>query len=498
MSAFFKRVNGPCLGYLAAFVVLSGFYMMLAATLPLNSDSVSTVLEAQDILRGNVLLHGWDLSSQSFYVTEVLPFALLSGLAGWHLSFYYLVPAMLLAAVVLLAFRLCRVMAPAGSWFFLVLVAAPTVFGVRMMLMPCIHMGAYVGVLACWMLVFAQEKRESLALRVALVVLLVLCLVSDDIVKYCFVLPVLGAAAVLSMQARSLVQGRLVLCLLAALVLAHELEVVLAHNGAFHVPGLWTMSFAWQGRVSYNLSVLVSGVLNFFGAYFFEKQFSLHGSGNELFHLAVFLLALWGVVRIARSKTLRLDLFDYAALFCIGIMVCAFTFSQLPTDHTSTRYLVFPYVMMAMLLARHTVLPAGGRVGCLAGAALYTCLSVPAPVLHFWQTNRNFPINLELARLGLTQGFAPYWSAAANSLPNPVRIAPVVFGAGISPFHFLSKRNWYTQGGTFFLCETPAQAAQAQARFGAPRLTESVDGHILLVWGRTLTLPDESSQKTGR
>lgn len=489
MPAFFKRIRTVWLGYLVAFVGLSGFYMALAATQPLNSDGVSSVLEAQDILRGNVLLHGWDLSTEPFYVTEVFPFVVLAGLAGWHLSFYYLVPGMLMAAMVLLAFRLCRMMAPAGSWVFLVLVAAPTVFGIQMMLIPCIHMGAYVGVLGCWILVLKQQERERPALWAAFLGLLVLSLASDDIVKYCFIVPVLGAVAVLSVRNRRLEQWRLVLCMLAAVGLVHELRIVLAHNGAFHVPGLWTMSFAWQGRVGYNVSVLVSGVLNFFGAYFFEKEFSLHGSGNELVHLAVFLLAVWGVVRIARSKTLRLDLFDYAALFCIAIMVCAFTFSQLPTDHTSTRYLVFPYIMMAMLLARHTVLPVAGRVVCLVGAAVYTLLSVPAPVLHFWQTNRNFPINMELARLGLTQGFAPYWSAAANSLPNPVRIAPVEFGVDIKPFHFLSKRDWYTQGGNFFLCRTPAQAAQVQARFGPARIVETVDGHILLVWDRTITLP---------
>ncbi|MFT8722177.1 MAG: hypothetical protein ABF759_06380, partial [Acetobacter malorum] len=120
---------------------------------------------------------------------------------------------------------------------------------------------------------------------------------------------------------------------------------------------------------------------------------------------------------------------------------------------------------------------------------VYAGLSVPVPTLNIWQTNRNFLINMELTRLGLTQGFAPYWSAAVNSLPTPVRIAPVEFGADIKPFHFLSKRDWYTQGGTFFLCDTPAQAAQAQTRFGPASRIELVDGHILLVWDKTLTLP---------
>ncbi|GAN68263.1 hypothetical protein [Acetobacter orleanensis] len=489
MPVFFKRIGTVWLGYLVAFVVLSGFYMALAATLPLNSDSTSAVLEAQDILRGNALLHGWDLSAESYDVTETLPFVIVAGLAGWHLSFYYLVPALLMAAMVLLAFRLCRILAPEGAWCWLALVAAPTAFGVQVMLIPCIHVGAYVGVLLCWLLIFAQSKGERLALWAAFVVLMVLCLASDDIIKYCFVFPVLGAASLLSAQKRRLEHGRLVLCLLVSMGLVHVLKTVLAHNGAFHVPGLWTMSFAGQERIGYNLSVLVSGILHFFGAYFFSKEFSLHGSGKELAHLAVFLLALWGVIRIVRSKTVRLDLFDYAALLCMGLMVAAFTVSQLAIDDASTRYLVFPYVMMALLLARHTRLSQAGRTLGLAGAVVYAVLSVPMPTVQIWQTNRNFPINMELARLGLRQGFAPYWAAAANSLPNPVRIAPVEFGADITPFHYLSKRDWYTQGGNFFLCKTPAQAAQLQARFGPARKVEAIDGHILLVWDKIITLP---------
>nr|WP_159102929.1 hypothetical protein [Acetobacter persici] len=97
MPVRIRKTSKTLLGYLVAFVVLSAFYMSLAATLPLNSDSVSAVLEAQDILHGNILLRGWDLSTEPYYVTEILPYVVAAGLAGWHLSFYYLVPAMLLA-----------------------------------------------------------------------------------------------------------------------------------------------------------------------------------------------------------------------------------------------------------------------------------------------------------------------------------------------------------------------------------------------------------------
>lgn len=63
-------------------VVLFAAYIRLSWTAPVNSDGAANVLQAYDMLHGNVLLHGWWLSNVSFYSTELPQYVLLEALLG--------------------------------------------------------------------------------------------------------------------------------------------------------------------------------------------------------------------------------------------------------------------------------------------------------------------------------------------------------------------------------------------------------------------------------
>ena len=65
------------LGWTAAAAVLFACYLRLSWTVPVNSDGASNALQAWDMLHGNLLLHGWQLSDVSFYSTELPQYALL-------------------------------------------------------------------------------------------------------------------------------------------------------------------------------------------------------------------------------------------------------------------------------------------------------------------------------------------------------------------------------------------------------------------------------------
>src|ERR1700688_2646803 len=55
-------------------------YMQLSRTYTENSDSANILLMSWDMLHGNVLLQGWNLSDVSFYSTELPQYATLEGL----------------------------------------------------------------------------------------------------------------------------------------------------------------------------------------------------------------------------------------------------------------------------------------------------------------------------------------------------------------------------------------------------------------------------------
>lgn len=483
-------------GYIVAFVALTLLYVALGMTQPFNSDSVSTLLAAQDILHGNVLLKGWDLSTQSFYFTEILPYVVMFGLFGWHVSFYYIVPAMLWAIAMLLAFRIAHLAKGNTGCPLLVLLGTPSAFAVHLVLSPCYHVGAYVGMLLFWLMWLQKPQclqSKSLfgfcARWSGTVLFVALLLSSDDLVKYTLALPVILAAIGCSFEQRAPRYFGLASSMVAALLLEHVIKTVLAHNGAFHVPGLWSSSFGSQSRASYNLSVLFSGFLQYFGADFFGKPITLSGSGRELFHLACAGGTVWSCFYALR-KNRQWTLFDLSSVLAIFIMLAAFVFGELTMDEQSFRYLVFPCLLSVLLVIRHVRVPRG--YGVLLGGCciLYAATILPHPVLGYAAANQNFPVNRILEQMGLKQGFAPYWSAARNGLPFPARLAPIEFTpSGIKAFHTLSKRQWYAAGGNFIVCENADQARQAQTQFGPTQREIRIGSNTLLIWSHPFKVP---------
>ncbi|KAA8393870.1 hypothetical protein FKW15_08110 [Acetobacter sp. DmW_125133] len=492
-----RKTYQNVVGYLVAFVVLTLLYTALGMTQPLNSDSVSTLLAAQDILHGNVLLKGWDLSTQSFYFTEILPYVVVFGLFGWHVSFYYIVPAMLWAVAMLLAFRIVRSATCIVGWPLLVLLGAPSAFAIHLVLSPCYHVGAYVGMLLFWLMWLRKpqwlQSKSLFAICTrwsGTVLFVALLLSSDDLVKYTLALPIILAAIGCSLEQRGPRYCGIASSMVGALLLEHVIKTVLAHNGAFHVPGLWSSSFGSQSRASYNLSVLFSGFLQYFGADFFGKPITLSGSGRELFHLMCAGGTVWCCFHVLR-KNRQWTLFDLSAALAILIMLAAFIFGELTMDEQSFRYLVFPCLLSVLLVVRHVQVPRG--YGFLFGGCciLYAATILPRPVLGYAAANQNFPVNHALEQMGLKQGFAPYWSAARNSLPFQARLAPIEFTpSGIKAFHTLSKRQWYETGGNFIVCESADQAAQAQTQFGPAQKEIRIGSNMLLVWSHPFKVPE--------
>src|ERR1700722_3570960 len=63
------EVAGFVLFAAALFIV----YLRLSRTMPENSDQANVLLEASDMLHGNLLLHGWYKADVSFYNTQQPP-----------------------------------------------------------------------------------------------------------------------------------------------------------------------------------------------------------------------------------------------------------------------------------------------------------------------------------------------------------------------------------------------------------------------------------------
>jgi len=472
--------------YLLGFIALSILYACFATQVPLNSDAASALLEARDAAAGNLLLKGWNLSTVSFYFTEVLPYAVLIKLFGWHLGWAYLVPGMLLAAVVVVAARLIVRKRGISGLPPLVIIAAPGFFASNLLLVPCIHMGAYLAALLSWWLVETYEERQGRWRLVLLTLCLGLALFSDDIVRYVLLLP-LGAAVLINGRRNPRLWWVIVSCV-AAVLLAKLLALLVKALGGFTTPGLPPLRFASYTALWQNLELTLQGVLAFFDAEFFDQQIFSRGGLTKLFHAVVgfgFFGALYWIAKQRRAT----DTLSLGCLLGTAILLGAYVLSNLPVNLMTTRYLVPVFILGAVVLGRH-LLSQGSVVALGSGIALaYAATILAVPKWDYATTNRNFPLAQALLEHNLKDGYATFWNAGINAVVSNAEISPVIIGAeGAKPYNWLSKPVWAHNGGSFLICDTEQQVIHAIHQLGVPEHQETIDGKFLLIWKGPVSL----------
>ena len=95
-------------GFAVFAAALFTVYLRLSRTMPENSDQANVLLEASDMLHGNLLLHGWYKADVSFYTTELPQYALLEIIFGMHANTAHIAAAMTYTLAVLLAVLVAR------------------------------------------------------------------------------------------------------------------------------------------------------------------------------------------------------------------------------------------------------------------------------------------------------------------------------------------------------------------------------------------------------
>ena len=92
-----------------AAAVLFFCYWRQSQSASLSSDGSGNVLQAWDMLHGNLLLHSWWVSDVSFYTTELPQYMLIEALAGLGPWVVHAAAAMTYTLLVLLAALLAKV-----------------------------------------------------------------------------------------------------------------------------------------------------------------------------------------------------------------------------------------------------------------------------------------------------------------------------------------------------------------------------------------------------
>jgi hypothetical protein len=482
-------------------------YLRQAQTWKPDADAAAIALQAQEMLHGNLLLHGWWLADVTFYTTELPEYMLVGAAHGFSPGLVSVCAALTYTLLVVLAALLAKGRAGGREGIARALLAAgimlsPGIFrGTNALLESPDHTGTGVPALAILLLLDrAEDWRRRWPVPVAVGLLLAWVQVADLVTVYAVAVPlalVSGGRAIARRRGPRrdwLYELSLVAAAAGSVPLGFGLlDAIRAHGGftAAPVPGPWLSSLA--AIPSHALAVGES-VLVLFGADFFGQP-TRTGEVLAFVHLAGVAVAALALLAGVGRFFGRLDRVTKMLVAGTLIVLAAGVFSTHVPDVTfaheiaivlpfgaalAGRMLGGPLVRVRLRRVLEPVLAAvlAAYLGALCYAAVTAAPEPPQNQLAAdW-----------LVAHGFTYGLAGYWQADSITFDTGgrVRVAPLIPGS-TTVYHWEANAAWYdprSHYANFVITEVPS-GVYRQA-FGKPAHVYHYLQYTIMVWRKNL------------
>ena len=498
-----------------AAAILFFCYWRQSQAAPLSSDGSSNVLQAWDMLHGNLLLQNWWVSDVSFYTTELPQYMLIEALIGLGPWVVHAAAAMTYTLLVLLAALLAKGRSQGAAGWARALLAtglmlSPQLGATSILLLSPDHTGTAVPVLVIWLLIDRARPRWYVPVLVCL--LFTVTMVADSVVLLTGIVPLVlvGAGRALAGLIR---RGKRSTTRWYELSLAGAAAVagvagsfgprVMAALGGYRQSPVGADTDLSQ--LQHGSWVTLQAFLELFGANVFDTGFSGGRPALEVVfvavHLAGVILAVWalavGLARIFRPGELIVPVFAAAIVANVG----AYMISTHAQDLLGAREMAAVLPLGAVLAGR--VL--GDRIAAWTRAARgwsVAVLSVLAAgylaALGFGAAQASVPAQSQplaswLAAHGLTRGLASYWQANSTTVASGGRIVVSAVLPDVRdhlvPYLWESDLASYDPArhyANFVVADGPSawpgMQLSAQLTFGRPARSYQVDGYTILVW----------------
>jgi hypothetical protein len=479
-------------------------YLHQARVTDANSDGAAMVLQAWDMLHGNVLLHGWSLADVSFYPTEVPEDALVELFTGLRPDVVHISAALTYTLIVLLTALLARgrtrgregvLRAVIGG----MIVVAPSVAGTRVLLLSPNHTGTAVPVLLTLLVLDRTRSRWQVPVLVG--ALLTLTQVADQIAAYAVAAPLALVGAVRSARLRSRHDAWLALAGAASVPGGLGVLWLIHAAGGFYEPPLTGSLLAAPSQLPGHFGALAACVRILFGVGspggFLGFVAVLHAVCLGLAGLGL----LAGLVRLA-----RIGLASQVLVAGIVAVLAAGFFGTHVTSTASAHEIAVVLPMSAALTAR--MVPAAALRGrpvlgvAPAAAGLAACFLAALAIAASWSPAR--PDNAALARWlqahGLHTGLSGYWQADSAILDSGggVLIAPVQATADgkVQAYRWETQASWFDSRATYanFVVEETSAGSETMtiphavlySSFGRPARIWHFKNYTITVWKENL------------
>ena len=507
-----RRLAVPA-AVVAAGVLLFACYLRMSLTVAPTSDGAANVLQAWDMLHGNVLLHGWALSDVSFYTTELFEYVLVELARGLDAHVVNIAGALTYTMLVLSAALLAKGKATGAEGRLRMLMAAGIMLSPQLtssasvlMLQPD-HVGTTVPVLLTWLLIDRAGRRPWVPLVAGL--MLGWALAADTVVLYIGIAPLLAVSLMRAYQEiiqrqRGFSAARYELALAAGALMA--LAIGLAAPQVIHWLGGYHVApaphfFADGTQLTSSVWLTAHGLLLLFGANFYRLGYSF-ATGLVLLHLVGLGLAIWAFCSGLR-RFVRID--DTVVQLLVAgtvIIITAYVFGPQATSLATTREIaaVLPFgaVLAGRLLAGRLL--AARLVPALALVMLGYVLTLALNMVPGPAPPANSELTTWLTAHGYRYGLGNYWVANSVTVAteNQVRIRAVTTGRShLVPYGWESQSSWYDprrhSANFVALTLVPgkdqnyyAWLGQMRRTFGRPARSYHFGKYMVMVWNYNL------------
>ena len=518
-----------------AALALWAAYIRLSQTFPTDSDGAGNAYQAWQMLHGNPLLRGWELSDVSFYTTELPQYVLVELVTGLNANVIHVAAGMtyalaLIGAVALAAGRARGWAAVIGGCIAAGIMLDPQgADGVLVLLSSPDHIGTSVPIMLAWLIL--DRTRPSWAAAAAVSVVLALAGVADSLVTYAAIAPLVLVVAIRLVHAlrrdrtagwRATLAGRryeigLAVGAIAAAIAARLALRLIAALGGFGSPAPVSSVGSVSHIIHHNVPVVAHGLLLLFGADFLDYPVGL----VLVLHLVSVLLVVVGIAVACWHFLTDVDLVAQLLLAGIVINVAIFVVSTnvsgLPTMREIDVVLPFSAALAGRQLGpwlggalaarrrppgRRSWLPRPVAAGLLVALGL---VGGGYAVGLARQLTPHIPVSSEqrlawwLEGHHLDNGVGGYWQSTSVSLVSDgkVQIRLVDIGYRLHPQMLVKGvredyAGWYdtTDNAADFVVLAPGDGefaaftdrAAVIATFGQPTRTYHFEQYTILVW----------------
>ena len=476
----FSLIKGAEAAAIAFITVIYAIYCYtLFSKAAINSDFANLVLEANDILRGNVFLNGWSLTGISFFTTDLLYFVLGAVFGGVSILSYEIAITLMFVAMAMAGMQLIKSGGQKLSAYDILLFMA--IGGVPVSALACDLLRAHTGVIVylfimmlCLEKLLAHEKAPKKRWQVLYALCIALGVMGDAIMLVLGVAPVilvLGFRLMASHKVDTKAYSRLLLLTAAAAILGllgDRLYFLI--GGANKNSYLDLRIFMPYSEIPKKFDIYLHALFGLFNADFTGAPLMSALTVWFAFRISMIIFGIFTLFSnlIKFLKGQEADVIS--AMLGIGFVLISalFMLTDISVDINSARYFAYAPVLFAILIIRYCKrqklfdarlfykkLSSKILIGALAAAFLGVALVQTEPSFDRASKPQE-RLGAFLQAQGLTNGYAGFWNASETTVSanNGAAVRAITCdGQAIGRFDWFCKAQWYEQYANFVVME---------------------------------------------